>query len=214
MNNGKYKTNSAFLNGQINVNNKNKIQSIKNISSPKVKKSSHINTGDINYGNITHQEIVTDNSKTYKIDKEDTQFIESLSVWLLNKYDEKKLKVSGIISAILGAITTFDAFFSSLPTFSWLPRFHDSNGIVLILGISLVFVGSFLLKIVNYKYESRCDNCEKPYALAEIEDPEVKEIEAHDGIRQTITRTYKCRECGHIQIKKANEFIEKEYSPV
>lgn len=95
--------------------------------------------------------------------------------------------------------------------FSWLPSLPKSwSTPLLIVSIILIFIGGTLLSLVNYKYDSKCRKCGKFYALRESEEPKVREVKARGGIIETTTRTYKCKNCGNIEVKKFNEFIPDE----
>ena len=110
-------------------------------------------------------------------------------------------------------MTIFGAMNSMVDNFkiiSWLPLLPKSWSMPL-LTISLVLIafGAILLSLVNYKYESKCKKCGKFYALQESEEPKVREVKTHGGIRQTITYTYKCKNCRNIEVKKSHHFIEE-----
>jgi len=197
-------------NGMANVVNQNKGQAVNNIAAPKVENVSHKNTGDINYGNIIHNQNITDNSTSYDIDKRDVYLLEKLSINLIGRFGEKKLTLLAIISLIADVIAIFAVLKSFSPTlYSYLPDVPQSFGIPLIFAVVLLTtLAVFLISIVNYKFESRCSSCKEFYSLEEIGEPKAREVKARGGIRRNWTRTYKCKKCGNTETKNFNDFIE------
>ena len=203
--------------GQVNIVNQNQGQSVNNISAPIVKDVSHNNTETVNYGNIIHNQTITDNSTTYDIDKKDVAFIEKASITIINKYGEKKPTIVGTISLVSGLITIFggfdsilerDIFFSWIP--NWVPSISNEYGVaVLWIGFILAIFGGFLISLVHYKYESRCPKCKRFYSVTEVGDPEVREVNVRGGVQRTTYRTYECKheDCDYKETKKFNEFI-------
>ena len=197
-------------NGQANVVNQNTGQAVNNIASPKLENVSHNNTGDINYGNVIHNQHIMDNSTSYDIDERDVVLLEKLSISLIGRFGEKKLGLIAKIAliadliAIVGVMKAFAPMF-----FSYLPTVPQSFGVPLIFIAALLMVFAvFLFSILNYKIESRCSSCKEFYSLEEIGEPKAREVKTHNGIRTTRTRTYKCKKCDNMETKKFSEFIE------
>ncbi|MBS3158382.1 hypothetical protein J4206_03780 [Candidatus Woesearchaeota archaeon] len=200
-------------NGHVNVINTDDSQSTNNISTPILSNSSYINAGNLNNSNIINHNII-DNAKRYNISKREISFIKNLSINLINRFGEKKLKVIAIISFIVSVITYISGIATTIPEVfhppQWLPKISiDWMPYIMLLPTLLLGLGVFLVTIVKYKYESRCTNCKEFYALEEVGDADVKEVEAYEGVHQTITRTYKCNKCGNIEQRGWKVFIKK-----
>jgi glutaredoxin len=58
-----------------------------------------------------------------------------------------------------------------------------------------LIAGIYVLSVIKYKYESTCPRCKKHYAIGEKENPQIREVEAHDGIKRTTTHHYFCKYC-------------------
>lgn len=203
--------------GQVNVINQNVGKTSSNIFAPTIKNVSHEKTGDIHYGNKISNQIITDNL-TYDIDKVDIAFHEKASILIINKFGEKNPKIVGIISIIAGLVTIFgyifDAFSENIEYFSWInsmiPSIPAKYGtLIIIIGVLLTSIGTFLLTLVQYKYESRCPDCKRFYAKIEVGEPTEREVKVKGGVRRTTFRTYECKydDCDYSENKKTNTFI-------
>lgn len=210
------KINFNLKNGHIIINQAGQNSQI-GVSAPIIN-NSHISSGRDSYvgSTIQHQHI-KDNSRKYTINKSNNKFIENMSIELIKRFGERKLTTIGFISTIAGILSAFSSLKSLFPSlfaqnlWTFLPTFSFNFGIIFItLGIILIFIGSFLIRIVNYKYYSGCKKCKTFYALEEIEDPQVTDVPTHEGIRRSISRKYKCKKCGEIYPITNNYLIEKE----
>ncbi len=186
------------------------------ISNPNVNNVTHEHTGDINYGNITHTNLTLDNSKKYTIDKVDMSTHEKYSIAITNKYGEKKPLIVSTVSFIAGIFTIITGMASLLPEinvqfFPWIPVWllvsNNFAPYLTIIGVLLVIFGGYLFSLIQYKYESQCLKCKKHYTMKEFGEAQVCDVETKEGIRRTITRNYKCNNCGFEKLIKNNELI-------
>ncbi len=53
------------------------------------------------------------------------------------------------------------------------------------------------MSAIRYKYDSACPKCGKHYAMQESTKPRIREVKAHDGIKKTTFRKYRCKHCGY-----------------
>ena len=140
-----------------------------------------------------------DGLKRYTINRADPQFKEYFSKMLTTMFGDVKLQILGYISILSGLFVMLISLKTSF--------FEFSSGSFPII-ISLILLGLFLISTNSYQFGTKCETCNQYFVLEEIEDPLIEELDVHDGVRQTITRTYKCRNCGSIDIKKKKKFIE------
>jgi len=191
-------------NGQVNVVNQNKSPTVNLISAPDLEDVSYKDTRDIYYGPVTHAPVILDDSATYGVDKENVAFMEKASIKIIDKYGERNTTIVGAVSLASGLITVFGASYSVLYSIS-----GEYRTIVSVVGLLLAIFGLLLIRLVQYKHESRCPNskCKRFYALKEVGDPIEKEVRVRGGVRITTTRMYECKYCGHEITKKKNKFI-------
>ncbi len=184
------------------------------ISSPRLTNVKHEKTGDINYGNIIHNTVTQDNSKIYTVDKIDMSTHESHSIFIINKFGEKKPLIFGVVTFIAGIFTIITGLNSLMPDiniFSWVPLWlavsPNFAPYSIAIGILLASLGGYLISLIQYKYDSQCPKCKKHYGMEEIGKPKVRETETKEGLRRTTTRAYKCKFCNYEKTKDYNDFI-------
>lgn len=77
-----------------------------------------INVSESNFNGETHigdKNIIQDNSVTYEENISDVQNIESLSLYLTNKFGDEKVGIGGAISLLAGILTIFTSLNSLMP---------------------------------------------------------------------------------------------------
>ncbi len=171
------------------------------------------------HAKIVKKKIVHDSSINYPIGKIDVTNLEKSSIWIINKYGEKKPIVVGVISMSTSIITILSGLNSLLENnklISWFPSWLTipSNYAiyVLIVGFVLLSFGAYLLSLVHYKYDSQCLKCKKHYAMREVGTPNVREVKALDGIKRTTTREHKCRYCSFFKKTAHIETVPYEHT--
>lgn len=153
--------------------------------------------------------IINQNSNTveYQGDKKNFFVLKRISPFLINKYGEKNIRISGLISLISSLITIF-SWFGVFPFMSQFEVIHSS--LFFYFGIFLFFAALLLLGTASY-YKSRiCNKCNREFAYEEYKDPSVQEIKTSQGVRRMTTRYYKCKFCGNEDIKDIKETVENE----
>lgn len=190
------------------------------VSNYKMDNPSFGNKGDVHLGDKVSIQNVTDNAKVYNIDRMDNSFIENASIKIINKYGEKKPKIYGVVGLIAGLVTIATGVTSFLTSenifvssFKWLAIFPKNWGIpIMIFGLVLAVIGGFLVRAVEYKYESRCPKCRRFYSIKTLEDPVVRDVEVKGGIRRTIKIKVGCKhkDCDYEYVRTKNEFIEND----
>ena len=150
-------------------------------------------------------------SVTYEGDTENVFVLKIISPFLIKRYGKKNIGIVSLISLISGLITIF-SWINSRVTVQSIPyvpvfSFSNSNGF-LYFGIFLLFFGALLVSILFYHRNTKCKKCKKEFAYEEYKDPLVEEIKTSDGTRKTTTRSYKCKFCGHEDIRKDTEILE------
>ncbi|MEK6982931.1 MAG: hypothetical protein AABX33_00015 [Nanoarchaeota archaeon] len=190
------------------------------VSNYKIDNPSFGNKGDVHLGDKVSIQNVTDNAKVYNVDRIDNSFIEKDSIKIINRYGEKRPKIFGIVGFVAGIVTIVTGITSYLTTdnvfvssIKWLALFPKSWGIPLIvIGVVLLAFGSFLIRAIEHKYESRCPKCKRFYAVEEKEDPVVRDVDVKGGIRRTIKVKEGCKheDCDYENVRTKNEFIEND----
>lgn len=64
--------------------------------------------------------------------------------------------------------------------------------------------------IAEYYRNMKCNNCGKEFICRETEKPDIKEISTPEYFRILVTRYWKCRSCGHMNVRKNYEFTTKK----
>lgn len=191
--------------GKINILNQPGNKSSTNINATNVDRTSHKNTRDVIYGNVTQN--ISDGTITYEGDIRDNFFIEKSSIFLINFLGERKVKYIGLITTIVGIIDVI-AWVVSI-TNDIIPMTYNKYTFYVVgFGFLLVIFGLLFLKLLTYKIERKCPKCNKDYAMEEYRDPDVKEVETSEGLRKKTTRYYKCKYCGN-----EDTIIEKDLIP-
>jgi hypothetical protein len=114
---------------------------------------------------------------------------------------------AGIIYIVLGIC--------SMPVVLWI-TYHALNinfllGFILSVlfliptGLILIGFGSFLS--IPYIKNTTCKKCHKKYAYEERKEPDVKEVSTEKSYKVTITRYWKCKYCGNIDISESPETV-------
>lgn len=68
--------------------------------------------------------------------------------------------------------------------------------------------------IAEYYRNTKCNNCRKEFTSLEIEKPDIKEISTPEDFRILVTRYWKCRSCGYMNVRKNYEFTTKKGKPM
>lgn len=156
---------------------------------------------------------VVDNSVEYEVDVEDVTVLQKISPYLIERYGKKKIGFIGIISLISGLIGIFTWINSITPNIKLIPYLpivpNTYSKWFLYLIIFLLAFGIILLAIIQYHTSTKCKKCNKEYAYEEVGTPTVREVETLDGIRRVTTRSYECKFCGDIDVRRNKELIEK-----
>jgi|SRR3989344_195653 len=169
--------------------------------------------GDTAIGeNARIEKHIHDNSINYSGNKLDITSIESLSKYITNNHNERKVSIWSGILTIIGLIGDLISINSILPegvkVISFIPKFNPTLGWVIFSIFFLLLIGGiYFLSAVQYKYNSTCPGCKKHYAMKEKDNPQIREVKAHDGIKRTITRYYYCQNCGFEQTVPHTETI-------
>ena len=200
--------------GILFVNNlKNRKEPVINVNSPVITGVEGKNEVNINYGNQDIHKHIVDKSINYEIDKQDVTIVKHASIHLIGKYGEKKIGIVGVVSLLAGLAEIFtwmNSQFPNLNVFTFLPKVTTAWANWLLWGgIIFLAIGIFLISIIAYRRSSQCKKCKSLYAYEETGTPTVREVKTPDGRRITTTRTYTCKYCGDVDIRKENDVIEK-----
>ena len=157
--------------------------------------------GDTAIGkNAKIEKHIHDNSVNYTGNKLDFTSIESVSKYITNNYNEKKVSVWAGVVAIVGLIGDVISVNSILPgttkAITFIPNFNSVFGwIIFSFCLLLLIVEIYILSAVKHKYDSTCQKCKEQYSIGEKSHPEIREVPAHDGIKKTTIRHYYCKNC-------------------
>ncbi len=181
----------------IKIGNKNKIED--------TVIGQHIN-------NINIIKNMPDPSVNYEVDKEDVTFLRNISPYLIGQFGKKKIRFTGALSLIFSIIGIFTGFNSTTPNvkmYPYLPAVPNSYASsVLILGFIFLVLGIISFAVIQYHTSSQCRKCNEEYAYEEVGTAIVKEVKTSEGARKVITRTYKCKFCNDVDVRKNSELVE------
>lgn len=166
--------------------------------------SRYDHVGTVYNAPVSHQTIVQDNSVTYDVDPEDTDFIERVSMFLMNTLGERKTVLGIVVAGLLGAGSLLSSMYQT-PAF--LAPYSQP---LLYIAVTLLLVAAVFWGAVQYRYESRCAKCNTFYAMKEVGTSNEREVAVKGGVRRTTTRTYQCSTCEHQMTKQNNRFIPDE----
>ena len=172
--------------------------------------------GDTAIGeNARIEKHIHDNSISYVGNKVDFTSIESISKYITNNYNERKVSLWAGVVAILGLLGDIVSINSILPSnvniISFIPRFNQVIGWIIFSICCLMLIGGiYILSAIKHKYDSTCPKCSTHYAVYEKDNPDIREVEAHDGVKRTVTRHYRCKNCDFEKDRKFTETIPYE----
>lgn len=134
------------------------------------------------------------------------QRFKKVSIFLINTFNEKILEiVSNIffLLCIILALTTIVSFLVS-----------DVADWVYILGMisSLIplVISLSTQNVLEYYQDTFCKECGKKLACEEIGEPVMKETSSFGNYTLTVTRHWKCRYCGNVDVRESPENILAE----
>ena len=91
-----------------------------------------------------------------------------------------------------------------------IPSFPQFGILVFSMGLCLLVLGIFFLKVIEYHDVTWCEKCEHDFAYEEIDDPEVVETPTRFGHNVETTHTVKCKYCGNIKTYPEIHEYDKE----
>lgn len=170
---------------------------------------------------IIKDSIIIDNSRKtrYKSPKRDTTILNNYAPGLIMKYGRKKIGIGGIISLLAGIFTILSGFKSLLPQvqnkfsivyLDIIPSFPQFGILVFSIGLCLLILGIFFLKVIEYHDITWCEKCEHDFAYEEIGNPDVVETPTRFGYNVETTHTLKCKYCGNIKTYPEIHEYDKE----
>jgi len=209
------KTNFAQPSTVINVHKLNNING--NVStlgnSKQYTNSPHIEKAKIENVNINYGQQVNNQSVSYEGDRQNVVIYELFSPILVKKFGERKLGIAGIISLVVGVIQLliWANSLASIKIFTYLPSVSANiRTWFLVIGIVLFILGAFLLGVISYFKDSKCQKCGRLFAYYEHANPEVTEVKVHNGVRITTKHKYQCKYCGDIKTTSETDFEESD----
>ncbi len=128
------------------------------------------------------------------------------SHFLINTFDEKVLEITSKVFFLLCIITAL------VTTVNFLG--NDTKDWFYILGIifSLVslIISICVQNVLEYYQDTFCKKCGNKLAYEEIGEPIMKETSSFGNYTLTVTRHWKCRYCGSVDIREGTENIFTE----
>lgn len=128
---------------------------------------------------------------------------EKTSLFLINTFDEKTLKVISnsffLFCIVISLVTIFKYPVSR--TADW---FY-----ILIMTCFLIplIISIFIQNALEYYKDTFCNACGKKLACEEIDEPIVKETSGFGNYTLKVTRYWKCKYCGNVEIRESQEDI-------
>jgi hypothetical protein len=112
-----------------------------------------------------------------------------------------KLLITSILLFLF--LTFFQALFADKPE-GVLPV---GKFITVTLEIAFLYMYSYYNVKVNYYRDSHCEKCGKYFVFEEFQAPLIKEESKNDAYKRTLTRYWRCKNCGHEDIKSESQPI-------
>lgn len=137
--------------------------------------------------------------------KIETCSFKGFSEFLINIFGEKILKIIRTLSIAIPIIFIIlvSLFFTEDENYNktvfW--------GYFIIIFIFLFIIAGVITSALNYYSNSLCRLCGKKFACEEIEKPVINEISTTNKYIVTVTRHWKCKFCGQIDIREGPEDI-------
>ncbi|MPM91376.1 hypothetical protein SDC9_138504 [bioreactor metagenome] len=120
----------------------------------------------------------------------------------INSLGEAGVSIIAWLSVIVGYLSLMAVMieYTGKISYIWLV-------ILCIIPFSLFCYGLVLTPYVKYVGITGCKNCHKVYAYEETKNPEIKEVSTEDSYTISITRYWKCKYCGYMDITASPENI-------
>jgi hypothetical protein len=161
------------------------------------------------YKNISCEQVLNTYIFTGAVEFKKHRF-KKASIFLINVFNEKALEVMNKIFFLLCIIISLIISLITIANFSG----NDSSDWFYILGIisSLIplIISLSIQNALEYHHDSFCKKCGKKLACEEIGDPVMKETSSYGDYSLTVTRHWKCRYCGDVDIRESPENIFAE----
>ena len=129
-----------------------------------------------------------------------------VSLFLINIFDEKVLEIMSKIFFLLCIVISLVTIVIFL--------YRGISDWIYILGIisSLVplIISLRIQSVLEYYQDTFCKECGKKLAYEEIGEPVMKETSSFGNYTLTVTRHWKCRYCGNVDIRESSENIFAE----
>ncbi|MCK9597305.1 hypothetical protein M0R19_09040, partial [Candidatus Pacearchaeota archaeon] len=145
---------------------------------------------------VVQNKIVVDQSKQYKIKKQNVSFFARSSPYLIRKLGQKGVMIAGIISFIASIFTIITGIKSLFPSptnssfnvfyFNYFPSTPQNLAPwVFLFGLIIGAASVFLFGVIQYYNLTYCEKCGKEFTLKEIGDPIRRDLEIKEGIHRT-----------------------------
>lgn len=129
-----------------------------------------------------------------------------VSLFLINIFDEKALEIMSkmffLFCVIISLITIVNILSNGYGDWFYI------TGIVFSV-ISLI-ISLFIQNVLEYYHDTFCKKCGKKLACEETGEPVMKETSSYGEYTLIVTRHWKCRYCGNVDIRESQENIFAE----
>lgn len=146
---------------------------------------------------------------TYKGEKRDRKTLNQVP--FIKDYGKKAVQTTGWLGIFLGLAIVI----APIIALDYLISLNFEEGAYYLIfsigsygGIGVCSIGSSLLCKVRYVEATRCKRCHKNYAYEEREKPDVKEVSTEGSYIVSITRHWRCKQCGYIDSSESPEKIK------
>lgn len=135
--------------------------------------------------------------------------IRCFSRYLISIFGEKKLEIIKTIIYFLIVAPCLVIFYLMYLIFtdSVIERYEPTLTMVFFMGIISFFLAQGVAKVIEYHRDLLCRFCGKRFACEEIKEPTINEISTDNEYTVTVTRHWKCKFCGRVDIREGPENI-------
>jgi DNA-directed RNA polymerase subunit RPC12/RpoP len=157
------------------------------------------------YKNISCEQVLNTYIFTGAVELKKHRF-KKASIFLINFFDEKALEIMNktffLLCIIISLVTIANFLGNDSPDWFYI--------LCIISSLIPLIISLFIKNVLEYHHDTFCKKCGKKLACEEIGDPVMKETSSFGDYSLTVTRHWKCRYCGDMEIRESPENIFAE----
>lgn len=129
-----------------------------------------------------------------------------VSLFLINVFDEKVLEIMSkiffLLCIVISLVTIVNFLYNGISDWFYI--------LGIIFSLIPLIISLRIQNVLEYYKDTFCKECGKKLACEEIGEPVMKETSSSGNYTLTVTRHWKCRYCGNVDIRESSENIFAE----